>query len=208
MQETMIEIIVASKNAGKIAEFKEALRELPYKVSSLADLGSYPEAPEEGVTFAENACAKASFYARLTGKLCLADDSGLEVDYLQGAPGVYSARYAGEHAGDEDNNKKLLAHLIGVPDEKRQARFRCVLALAKPEQVLLTAEGTVDGVILSKPRGGKGFGYDPLFLVPEFGRTLAEMSSAEKNNISHRGRAIQALVKQLAALEHENRRYQ
>lgn len=207
VQETMIEIIVATKNAGKVAEFKAALSELPYKVSSLTDLGSYPEAPEDGATFAENACAKAKFYARLTGKLCLADDSGLEVDYLKGAPGVYSARYAGEHAGDEDNNKKLLAHLIGVPDENRQARFRCVLALANPEQVLLTADGAVEGLILTEPRGDKGFGYDPLFLVPELGRTLAEMSSAEKNSISHRGRAIKELAKQLAH-NNENRRYQ
>lgn len=199
MQETITEIVVATKNTGKVAEFKEALTGLPYKVSSLADLGSYPEAPETGVTFAENARAKAVFYARLTGKLCIADDSGLEVDYLQGAPGVYSARYAGNHASDEDNNRKLLKHLSGVPREKRQARFRCVLALANAEQVLLTAEGSVEGMILSEPRGDKGFGYDPLFLVPELGRTMAELSSGEKNAISHRGKAIQALVKKLVA---------
>ncbi|MDF2572897.1 MAG: rdgB, partial [Sporomusa sp.] len=115
MQETIKEIVVATKNAGKVAEFKAALSALPYKVTSLTDLGNFPEATEDGVTFAENACTKAEFYSRLTGKLCLADDSGLEVDYLKGEPGVYSARYAGEHAGDADNNKKLLSNLIGVP---------------------------------------------------------------------------------------------
>lgn len=201
MQQTITEIIVATKNAGKVAEFKAALSGLPYKIMSLADLGSYPEAPENGVTFIENARSKAEFYARLTGRLCLADDSGLEVDYLKGEPGVYSARYAGEHASDEANNQKLLANLSAVPQKDRTARFRCVLALANPEQTLLTADGTVEGVILTAPRGNNGFGYDPLFLVPEIGRTLAEMSSEEKNGISHRGRAIKKLAKQLAAFE-------
>ncbi|HWR07926.1 XTP/dITP diphosphatase [Sporomusa sp.] len=201
MQQVIKEIIVATKNTGKVAEFKVALGTLPYKVTSLADLGNFPEAPENGETFAENACAKAEFYARLTGKLCLADDSGLEVDYLKGEPGVYSARYAGEHAGDQDNNKKLIDNLIGVPPEKRSGRFRCVLALADAEKILLTAEGFVEGVILDAPRGEQGFGYDPLFLMPAIDRTLAEMSHEEKNAISHRGQAIRALVKQLAALE-------
>ncbi|WP_425060399.1 dITP/XTP pyrophosphatase [Sporomusa carbonis] len=200
MQQATQEIVVASKNAGKVAEIKAALTGLPYTVVSLADLGSFPEAPENGVTFAENACSKAGFYARLTGRLCLADDSGLEVDYLKGAPGVYSARYAGEHASDADNNQKLLDNLIGVPPEKRTGRFRCVLALADAGKTLLTAEGAVEGIILSEPRGDKGFGYDPLFFLPEFDRTLAEMSPEEKNVISHRGRALKALVKQLAAM--------
>ena len=200
MPQVIKEIIVASKNAGKVAEFKLALSSLPYRVSSLADVGNIPEAPENGLTFTENACAKAQFYARLTGRLCLADDSGLEVDYLKGDPGVYSARYAGDHAADEDNNKKLLANLNGVPADKRGGRFRCVLALADADKVLLTAEGAVEGVILTEPRGSQGFGYDPLFLLPEFERTLAEMSKQEKNAISHRGQAIKELVTQLAAL--------
>lgn len=201
VQETIKEIVVATKNAGKVAEFQAALRGLPYKVTSLAELGNFPEAAENGVTFAENSRSKAEFYARLTGKLCLADDSGLEVDYLKGEPGVYSARYAGEHAGDADNNKKLLDNLTGVPPEKRTGRFRCVLALADAEKTLLTADGTVEGLILSEPRGDKGFGYDPLFLVPELGRTLAEMSHEEKNRISHRGQAIREMAKQLAVPE-------
>ena len=200
MPQVIKEIIVASKNAGKVAEFKLALSSLPYRVSSLADVGNFPEAPENGLTFTENACAKAQFYARLTGKLCLADDSGLEVDYLKGDPGVYSARYAGDHAADEDNNKKLLANLTGVPADKRGGRFRCVLALADADKVLLTAEGAVEGVILTEPRGSQGFGYDPLFLLPECDRTLAEMSQQEKNAISHRGQAIKELVTQLTAL--------
>lgn len=195
------EIVVATKNLGKVTEFKAALSGLPYAVISLVDLGNYPEAPETGVTFEENARSKAEFYARLTGKLCLADDSGLEVDYLKGEPGVYSARYAGEHASDEDNNKKLLDNLTGIPAEKRNARFRCVLALADAEKTLLIANGSVEGVMLTEPRGDNGFGYDPLFFVPEFDKTMAEMSHEEKNGISHRGRAIKALTEQLAEMK-------
>lgn len=199
MPQAIKEIVVASKNVGKVAEFKVALSSLPYRVIALAELGSFPEAPENGLTFAENACAKAQFYARLTGKLCLADDSGLEVDYLRGDPGVYSARYAGDHAGDKANNNKLLANLAGVPAANRSGRFRCVLALADADKVILTSEGAVEGVILAAPRGTQGFGYDPLFWLPAYDRTLAEMSHDEKNAISHRGRAIRELVKQLAA---------
>lgn len=180
MTKAVKEIIVATKNAGKVAEFKMALSGLPYKLQSLADLGNFPEAPENGETFAENAGSKAKFYARLTGKLCLADDSGLEVDYLKGAPGVYSARYAGDHAGDQANNEKLLTHLLGVPLEKRTARFRCVLVLADAEKIWCSTDGTVEGVILTEPRGNQGFGYDPLLFVPGLGRTLAELSPAEK----------------------------
>lgn len=194
------ELVVATQNTGKVAEIKAALSGLPYQVVSLGDIGSFPEAIEKGTTFAENACSKATFYARLTGKLCLADDSGLEVDYLKGEPGVYSARYAGDHAADEDNNQKLLDSLIGIAPEKRTARFRCVLAMSDAEKILLTTEGAVEGIILTNPRGLQGFGYDPLFLVPELGRTLAEMSHDEKNGISHRGQAIRRLVKQLALL--------
>lgn len=201
MEKAISEIIVATQNAGKVAEFKAALTGLPYKVLSLADLGKFPEAPEQGATFAENASFKAQFYARLTGKLCLADDSGLEVDYLRGEPGVYSARYAGEYASDQDNNKKLLEQLIGVPPEKRTARFRCVLVLADAEKLWYTADGAVEGVILTEARGTSGFGYDPLLFVPELDRTFAEMSPEEKNQISHRGRALKKLVAQLADQE-------
>nr|WP_028972210.1 XTP/dITP diphosphatase [Sporomusa ovata] len=197
----MTEIIVATQNAGKVAEFKAALNGLPYKVLSLADLGKFPEAPEQGETFAENASSKAQFYARLTGELCLADDSGLEVDYLNGEPGVYSARYAGENAGDQDNNEKLLEQLVGVPTEKRTARFRCVLVLAEAEKLWYTADGVVEGIILTEPRGTSGFGYDPLLFIPEMNRTFAEMSPEEKNQISHRGRALKKLVAQLADQE-------
>ena len=201
MEVSIKEIVVASQNAGKVAEFKVALSGLPYKVLSLADLGKFPEAPEQGETFAENAYSKAKFYARLTGKLCLADDSGLEVDYLKGEPGVYSARYAGEYATDQDNNEKLLGHLIGVPPENRTGRFRCVLVVADAEKLWCTADGTVEGIILAEPRGNNGFGYDPLLFFPGLDRTLAELTPEEKNEISHRGRALKKLVKQLAALE-------
>ncbi|CQR71934.1 dITP/XTP pyrophosphatase [Sporomusa ovata DSM 2662] len=201
MEKSITEIIVATQNAGKVAEFKAALNGLPYKVLSLADLGKFPEAPEQGETFAENASSKAQFYARLTGELCLADDSGLEVDYLNGEPGVYSARYAGENAGDQDNNEKLLEQLVGVPTEKRTARFRCVLVLAEAEKLWYTADGVVEGIILTEPRGTSGFGYDPLLFIPEMNRTFAEMSPEEKNQISHRGRALKKLVAQLADQE-------
>ncbi len=201
MAKAIQEIIVATKNAGKVAEFKEALNGLPFNVLSLADLGDFPEAPEDGQTFAENACFKAKFYAQMTGKLCLADDSGLEVDFLNGAPGVYSARYAGEDASDEENNQKLLHQLDGVAAKQRTGRFRCVLVLADNEKVWCTADGTVEGILLTEPRGANGFGYDPLLFYPALNCTLAEMSGTEKNKISHRGRAIQELVKQLVVLE-------
>ena len=200
MQQKVKEIIVATKNSGKVAEIKAALSNLPYKVMSLAELGDFPEAPENGVTFIENAQSKAEFYARLTDKLCLADDSGLEVDYLNGEPGVYSARYAGAKASDEDNNKKLISKLEGVPEAKRSGRFRCVLALADENRTIVTADGTVEGILLTDPCGSQGFGYDPLFLIPEMGRTLAQMSPEEKNVISHRGRALKNLAAKLESL--------
>lgn len=199
--EEVREIVLATKNAGKVAEIREALSGLPYKVLSLADLGDFPEAPEDGQTFFENASFKAKFYAGLTGRLCLADDSGIEVDYLSGAPGVYSARYAGEDATDEENNQKLLRELNGVAPEKRTGRFRCVLVLADKEKIWYTADGTVEGILLSEPRGTNGFGYDPLMFYPELNCTLAEISGTEKNKISHRGRAVRELVRQLAGRE-------
>lgn len=201
MGQEIKEIVVATKNIGKVTEIKAALSGLSYTIVSLGELGEFPEAPENGITFEENARSKAEFYARLTGKLCLADDSGLEVDYLKGKPGVYSARYAGEHASDQENNNKLLANLVGIPSEKRTARFRCVVALADAEKTLLTASGTVEGIMLTEPRGNKGFGYDPLFYVPKLEQTMAQMLPEEKNKISHRGRAIKALAEQLAELE-------
>lgn len=201
----MTEIVVATKNQGKVAEITVALADLPVKVLSLNDFGFCPEAVENGNTFEANAILKATHYSLITGKPCLADDSGLEVDALHGAPGVYSARYAGEGATEEACNKKLLAELSGVPAEERTARFRCVLAYVNPDGTLLTAEGASEGVILEAPQGTGGFGYDPLFYVPSFKKTYAELTVDEKNVISHRGQALRNMAMKLVKYYHENR---
>ncbi|MCE5287106.1 MAG: XTP/dITP diphosphatase [Pelosinus sp.] len=194
----MKKIVVATHNQGKVGEIEAMLRNFAAEVTSLAAYENIPEAVEDGQTFQENAILKARHYALYTSEVCLADDSGLEVDVLKGAPGVYSARYAGVEATDEENNQKLLAELKGVPEKKRTARFRCVLAVVDGDKVLYTANGTIEGVILEGPKGQGGFGYDPLFFVPSLGKTLAEVTMAEKNSISHRGQALRALSDMLA----------
>lgn len=196
----MMEIVVASKNAGKVAEIAAAFSTMPIRVLSLADFGDMPEAEENGDTFEANALAKARHYARYTGKACLADDSGLEVDALGGAPGVYSARYAGEHGDDGANNRKLLAELEKVVPEQRTGRFCCVLAFVAADGTTLTSCGSCEGMILQAPSGQGGFGYDPLFYVPGEGKTFAELSLEEKNRISHRGKAIRQMVERLAGV--------
>jgi XTP/dITP diphosphohydrolase len=192
------DVVVASKNRGKIEEIKAAFIGLPFHVMAVSDCVSVAEPEETGTTFAENAELKARYYAEATGRICLADDSGLEVDALNGAPGVYSARFAGEHASDGDNNVKLLSLMADVPPEDRTARFRCALVFYDPAaDILLRAEGTCEGVLLSSLCGQGGFGYDPLFYMKEHGKTLAEMTIAEKNAISHRGRALRAMCSTL-----------
>ncbi len=188
-----MKILLATKNRGKIEEFGRLFEEFGHEVVSLLDLGEIPSVEEDGATFEENAIKKAKGYAEATGMAALADDSGLEVDALGGAPGVYSARYAGPSATDADNNRKLLKALEGVPEPERTARFRCVLALYLPDGRLITAHGTCEGLIALEPKGEGGFGYDPIFFVPSKGRTMAELSPEEKNAISHRGRAIERL---------------
>jgi XTP/dITP diphosphohydrolase len=185
---------------------------LPVMWRSLDDLSQAIAAPvEDGATFARNAALKAVHYSRLSGRWALADDSGLEVDALEGAPGVRSARYAAAPAGagraqvDRANNRKLIAELKDVPLERRTARFRCALALADGEQVLATAEGTIEGLIVDEPRGSNGFGYDPHFFVPRLGRTTAELSPEHKNRISHRGQAVQRFREALETLLAEGR---
>ncbi|CUH97639.1 hypothetical protein P22_3771 [Propionispora sp. 2/2-37] len=194
----MKEVVIASYNKGKVAEFKSALEALPVKVLSLEDFVNIPEAEETGCTFAENAIAKARHYVKYTQRACLADDSGLEVAALQGAPGVYSARYAGRGATDEKNNEKLLLDMQGKEGEERKARFCCVLAFLDTDNTLLTAEGFCKGLLLKEKRGSGGFGYDPLFFVLALNKTLSEISLAEKNKISHRGMAIKQMTKKLA----------
>jgi XTP/dITP diphosphohydrolase len=189
---------MATRNAGKVRELAELLRDLDVRLLSLDDFPELPEIPEEGATFAENALAKAQTVARLTGLPALADDSGLEVEALGGRPGVFSARYAQDRTGgrtpsDEDNWRKLLDELREVSPEKRQARFVCEIALAWPNGRLLTTRGEVSGVIAQEPRGTRGFGYDPVFWVPAYEATVAELDLAVKNRISHRGRALKQL---------------
>jgi len=192
------QVVVATKNAGKVKEMADALAELGVEVLDLNAFGDLAAPVEDGDTFAANAITKARHYCSLTGKPCLADDSGLEVDALHGEPGVYSARYAGEGATDEANNAKLLAKLASIDEPRRTARFRCVLAFVGPNGTTITTEGTCEGTILRQYRGQGGFGYDPIFYVPELGKTFAELSTEEKNSISHRGRALKKMVELLA----------
>lgn len=191
------DLVIASKNRGKIKEIQAIMAHLPVRVIPVDECGAIVEPEETGRTFAANAELKARYYAQATGKACLADDSGLEVDALDGAPGVYSARFAGSGASDTDNNQKLLALMQAVPAERRTARFRCALAFVDVDGTMLVADGTCEGVILDAPSGLGGFGYDPLFFVPELRQTLAAVSVAEKNIISHRGVALRSLVRQL-----------
>jgi len=186
-------LVLATSNLGKVEELKELLQPLSLEIYSLQDFPGLKLPPETGRTFEENAILKARFVSSLTGLTALGDDSGLEVEALGGAPGVYSSRFAGEGATDTQNNEKLLGLLKGYPEEKRRARFRCVLALCTPEGDIYTGEGTLEGVITEEPRGNHGFGYDPVFLLPEAGKTLAELEPRVKNNLSHRARALKAL---------------
>ncbi len=195
-------LIVATGNPGKLREFTQLLAGLPFDILSYRDLGL--TAPEEtGSSFVENALVKARHAARAGHAAAIADDSGLEVDALNGAPGVYSARFAGQNADDSANNAKLLAALVGLPLEARSARYRCALAFVDGEfdAAPLTAEGVWEGVILDSPRGTGGFGYDPYFWLPAIGRTAAELEPAEKNRLSHRGAALRALHAQLSLRE-------
>jgi XTP/dITP diphosphohydrolase len=184
-------LVVATRNEGKSREIRDMLAGYPIEVRDLNDFGPIPEVTEDGTTFDANAYKKAGFTARVLGIPALADDSGLEVDALDGAPGVYSARYAGPMATDEQNNAKLLKELEGV--KNRSARFRCVLSLAVPTGPALTYEAACEGEILHEPHGNNGFGYDPLFYYPPAGKTFGEMTIAEKSEVSHRGKALQEL---------------
>lgn len=191
-------IVVATGNRGKLEELSTMLAPLGVEIKSLADYPSMPEVMEDGETFADNAVKKARAVARATGEIALADDSGLEVDCLGGAPGVHSARFAGESKDDRANNEKLLRLLQHVPLEKRGAQFKCVVAVALPGGQVFTAEGVCRGIIGDRPVGEGGFGYDPLFIVPELGKTFAQLDMAVKNSISHRGKAF-ALAREMIA---------
>jgi XTP/dITP diphosphohydrolase len=187
-------LVIATNNPGKLREFRELLDGCGFELVTPADLG-VPFGPEEtGATFEENAKIKAVEAARATGLISLADDSGLEVDALAGRPGIFSARYAGAgmtdpELSDEDRVRIVLDEMRGVPDDRRSARFRCVIAIATPGGTVQTVEGVFEGRLTHEPRGANGFGYDPIFLVPELGKTSAELPPEEKNAMSHRGQA-------------------
>ena len=190
-------IVVATRNTGKSREFREMLASDQFVWTDLSDHPQIREVDETGRTFCANASLKASGYALQTGHWALADDSGLEIDTLNGAPGVASARWAalqGTGRGDADNNSTVLRQLESVPEDRRTARFVCVLALSDPKgRILLTARDTVEGRILREPRGSNGFGYDPLFFIESLERTTAELSADQKNQISHRGKALRRM---------------
>lgn len=184
-------LVIATRNPGKTKEIQDLLKGFPIDIKNLDDFGPIPEVVEDGETFDDNAYKKSSFTARVLGLPALSDDSGLCVDALDGAPGVYSARYAGENATDAENCAKLLAELKGR--ENRNASFKCVISIAVPTGAALTYEGSCDGIILESPRGENGFGYDPVFFFPSHNKTFAEISREEKSYVSHRGKALREL---------------
>ncbi|MGG0720434.1 XTP/dITP diphosphatase [Robertmurraya massiliosenegalensis] len=189
----MKKVIIATKNLGKAMEFERMFRPLGFEVKTLLDYEEIEDIEETGQTFEENAMIKAEAVAKQTGQVVIADDSGLIVDALDGAPGIYSARYAGPAKDDEANMDKLLENLKDVPDEQRTARFYCALAIAYPNGEGITVNGSCEGIILRNRRGSNGFGYDPIFFVNGLGKAMAELEPSEKNQISHRANALKKL---------------
>lgn len=196
----MLTIALATRNPGKLRELRALLADLPVTLRALDEFPQVPRLPETGDTFAANATSKALTVARLTEHVALADDSGLEIDALGGAPGVASATFLGPGATDADRNAWVLDRLRGVPDGRRAARYRAVVAVATPDGAVRTFEGTCEGRIAAKPRGAEGFGYDPIFFLPAYGRTMAELAPELKNRISHRAAALAAARGYLIAL--------
>lgn len=190
-------LVFATGNEGKMREIREILKDLDVDIFSLKEAGVPADAEENGRTFEENALIKARAAAAHTDAVVLADDSGLEIDYLNGEPGVYSARYLGEDTSYRIKNQNLIDRLAGVPEAKRTARFVCVIAAVLPDGRELTSRGTIEGVIGTEERGEGGFGYDPIFFLPEYGCSTAELTMEQKNEISHRGRALQAMKEKL-----------
>ena len=196
----MPKLLLASSNPGKIREYRLLLDDLGYQIVTLSEEGITEAVTERGDSYEQNAGMKAAAYAKLSRLITLADDSGLEVDALNGEPGVHSARFGGENATDADRAAKLLARLSGVPQDKRTAHFKCVIAIATPEGRLAFCQGECRGVIALEAKGENGFGYDPVFYLPELGKTMAELPLEEKNKLSHRGEAAQKAGKILAKL--------
>lgn len=199
-------LVIATTNPHKVEEFRELLADVPFTLLSLSDLGVQQDVAETGETFEENAIIKARAYAEETGLLTLADDSGLEIDALGGAPGVYSARWAGDDVTYDVRNRMLVDRLAGLPDAERGARYRCAIAIAlpPPRGLVGVVDGVFEGRIATEPAGHGGFGYDPIFYVPEQQRTVGQMSAAEKHRISHRARAAHAAKPLLAMIASED----
>lgn len=193
----MKKIVVATKNKGKIKEMIHAFANLPVELHSLSEFGDLPDAIEDGKTFQENAIKKARFYMEQTGCACLADDSGLEIAVLDGAPGIYSARFAGYHADDAANNQKVLDELAAKNVTSSDAQYVCALAFVDTDGTVFVKEGICAGIIRNFAEGTNGFGYDPYFFVPKLEKTMASISLEAKNAISHRGKAIEAMEKEL-----------
>ena len=203
----MLKLVIGTRNLKKREELVELLKGLPLKLQGIEDYPDLPEVEEDGETFQENAIKKAITVAKLTGEWAVAEDSGLEVDALGGAPGVRSARYTGEvlpapggrppEAAHKENNLKLLKAMEGIPPERRTARFRCVIALANPGGLLFVVEGQCEGLVSQEARGEQGFGYDPVFYLPGYGKTFAELGPAVKNQISHRAQALKKFRERL-----------
>ena len=189
----MKKLIFATGNAGKMKEIRMILADMGYEIRSMKEEGIDPEIIEDGTTFEENAVIKAKAVAALTDAIVLADDSGLEIDALNKEPGIYSARYMGEDTSYHVKNNKLIERLEGVPEEHRTARFVCAIAAVLPEGKVLVTTGTIEGRIGYEEKGENGFGYDPIFYVPEYGCTSAELTEEQKNEISHRGKALRAM---------------
>ncbi|MCH1980973.1 XTP/dITP diphosphatase [Ruminococcus sp. OA3] len=193
----MKRIIFATGNAGKMKEIREILNDLDVEVVSMKEAGISADIEENGATFEENAVIKARAIMEITNEIVLADDSGLEIDYLNKEPGIYSARYMGEDTSYRIKNRNLIDRMEGVPDAKRTARFVCAIAAAFPGGDVVTTRGTIEGIIGYEERGENGFGYDPIFYVPEYGCSTAELPPEEKNTISHRGKALRKMKEEL-----------
>lgn len=196
-----MKIVLATHNKGKIREFQEALAKIGWEGVPVREVSDAPDPDETGTTFQENALQKAHYYAKATGLPVMSDDSGIIADALGDRPGVYSARYAGRHGDDEANNQKLIRDLASFAGNDRKGRYVCVLALVYPDGREITTRGECEGIIRDFYAGKGGFGYDPLFYLPQYGKTMAEISLDEKNAISHRGKALAALIKQLQKSE-------
>ncbi|MCK4234833.1 XTP/dITP diphosphatase [candidate division WOR-3 bacterium] len=201
----MIDLVLATRNRDKISEIQQSLRTLNVRILTFGDIRDLPIVKENGRSLYENALKKAFLISSWTKKLALSDDSGLEVDFLNKRPGVKSARFSGENATYEDNNLKLLKLLTGVSEERRKAQFKCVMILSFPDGRIEQFEGILNGEIATSGKGNNGFGYDPIFFVPEIGKTLAEINQEEKNKISHRGKALKKVYRFLE--NYINQRY-